>query len=343
MNDFDFEELDKAVNELATKTHEEHGGPDPATAQAAAPVSVAPADKPASTPPPVTEPPAKPVEVTRPAPIVEPPRHTRLSDTRPRSRGAFMDIVTPPARKPGGHIGVSIQPISKLEDVVPQKPQESPIESQAKPVADKPPKAVESPLPPAAPGKSAEDVAWPDPLDFRDGGAPGDKKETKDSAPTETASPFLAEAKVEKRPLGAFSHFRAKSDDKPAEAQPEIQDELTPEASGEFKEPKPTEPGTEKAPTAASARAEEPAEPAKPDVHGAAMMSIPEQYHAPAKGVDKRVRPVFDAKEYHPPLLEATSERRGSGVLMKLFIALIVLALLGAAGYFVYVYVAQHS
>jgi hypothetical protein len=75
-------------------------------------------------------------------------------------------------------------------------------------------------------------------------------------------------------------------------------------------------------------------------MHSAAMMSIPQQYRTQDKSTDKTTRPIFDTKEYHPPLVEkAMNERRGSGMWTKLFIALVVLVLLAVGGYFVYIYV----
>jgi hypothetical protein len=373
MNDFDFEELDKAVNELATKTHDEHGGPVP-TAPAPAPSQASAEEKPvlvrSSTPAPAPVEPPK-VEEAKPAPTptAEPQkRPTRLSDTRPQRRGAFMDIVTPQTRKPGTR-GVSIQPVSKPEDIIPDEPQK-----QEEPVALEPeqPKASEvepTPVvtepeaekPQAEVKKDSGDVAWPDPLDF-DGNDP--QKEKTDEAPepkaeaVDSASPFLAEAKVEKRPLGAFSNFRPRREEKPQQeptqqpAPEEIKpaDELTPEKDGTFKEP--AEPGEPAQPTEEEAKPtkaplasdeKEAAEPSKPDMHGAAMMSIPQQYRAEAKETDKSTRPIFDTKEYHPPLLEsAVHDHRGGGSMWgKLFIALVVLALLGVAGYFAYLYVMQ--
>ena len=81
----------------------------------------------------------------------------------------------------------------------------------------------------------------------------------------------------------------------------------------------------------------------KPDLHSAAMMSIPKQYHTEEKSADTAKRPIFDTKEYHPPLLEATNhEHRGGGSMWsKLFIALVVLVLLGVGAYFAYLYVVQ--
>jgi hypothetical protein len=322
MNDFDFEELDKAVSNLATKTHDEHGGPDLKTVPAASsvPVTMESAQKqeqpearveaPRSVPRP-TEPTAVPVATPQKRPI-------RLSDTKPRNRGAFMDIVPPASRKFGGRAGISIQPVSKPEDVVPEEPK-TPEPEVSEPVEVPKPEVLTShpDTPKPVTEEKPDDVAWPDPLDFGT-----DQKEKAEEAPT---TPFLAEAKVEKRPLGAFSNFKpAAPEPKAEETQtpetPKPQDELTPEKDGTFKEPESAGPKAEKeeakqpkAPKAPE-KSDEPTEPEKPDVHGKAMMSIPQQYHTDAKPTDKATRPIFDTKEYHPPLVEATGhEHRGGG------------------------------
>lgn len=351
MNDFDFEELDEAVNALAAKTHGEHDGPDPVEIRSAVPTVPAAPERPVpeAIPGPVPVPRQSEVSEPAPVPVVQPQKHTpRLSDTRPRRRGAFMDIVPPISRsKQGIRVGVSLQPVNKPEDVVPKEPAELAPSLQEHQPVEEPPKPVEAetPTPPevqTATETSAADVAWPDPLDFHDGGEVAEQQEKREET-ADSASPFLAEAKVEKRPLGAFSNFRATPEKAPADQQVPVavKDELTPEANGTFKEPEPTEPTKkEKAPTAAEAEAKE--EPAKPDMHSAAMMSIPQQYRTGAKVTDKTTHSIFDTKEYHPPLIEATSpEHRGGGMWGKLFIALIVLALLGVAGYFTYLYVTQ--
>lgn len=377
MNDFDFEELDKAVTNLATKTQDDHGGSDPATAPKASPVVITPA--PASEP--KSEPKPEPVSVSTPTPSTEAPaiRSTstpakhRLGDTRSR-RGSFMDIVPPASRKTATRVGVSVQPVSKAEEIVPEAPVSAPakvepeepalpdlsdlkLDLDVEPKMPEPtaepkleersePKPTEPQSPPEqteADKKADGDVAWPDPLDLMDEKPAAPKV---DAEPTEPVSPFLAEAKVEKRPLGAFSNFKPAEEPKPAEPAdlkpktPEVKDELTPDADGTFEEPK-----KEKAPLPPKeGEKPEDKEPAKPDVHGAAMMAIPDQYRPEPKATDKTTRPVYDTKEYHPPLIEATGhhEHRGGGsVWGKIFIALVALALIAVAGYFAYIYFVQ--
>ncbi len=370
MNDFDFEELDKAVNSLAPKTHQENDG------SGAVPVSTPAASRSMPTSKPVDKPPAAPPprqdSQTAPAVSSEP---SKISVSRPDKvrgarlvkRGSFMDIVPPSPRKTNTRVGPTLQPVSRSEDIMPE-PQSEPFTEGTKkpetpPIApsDTFPVATEEPRPPA-PKKSETpgDVSWPDPLDFHDVDNIA-KEVPKKADDRPTASPFLAEAKVEKRPLGAFSTFAQSAgqpespEPKPAGQPPEPKpdpgaiDELTPVEDGLFKEPEAFAAKKKFESTAESEPEEETIEPdrepAAPDIHSKAMMSIPEQYRTERKIVDKTTRSVFDTKEYHPPLLEAAipEHHRGSSVWAKLFVAFVVLALLGVSGYFVYIFIFAQS
>jgi len=364
MNDFDFEELDKAVSELGTKTHSELGGPAPEPVQMNRP-ALAATPRPAVVP--KRDEPAAPMPdsssempSTEPTPsesvVVSTPAKRRLSETRPRSRGAFMDIVPPTSRKPTGRVGAVIQPLGTSGDIVPEKSADGSVlvtpeqQDMPQPLAESPQLAERAEPKPTEPEALSEakktatkdDVDWPDPLDFRDEDLKGKASEQK-SEPAESASPFLAEAKVEKRPLGAFSNFKPAPEAAPAEPEKASEaarsDELTPDANGVFTEPH----EHEKAPLPPKDSKPEHDEESKPDLHNAAMMSIPQQYHTDAKPTDNTHRSIFDTKEYHPPLIEATSHehRGGGGVWGKIFIAFVVLALVVVGGYFAYVYFVQ--
>ncbi len=352
MNDFDFDELDKAVSSLADKTVQDHGqltgdlqvtsGPIAPALRRAAPVPAVAdshADEPKASPAPepVVEPSSPAPTVTVPTPVSQPARLPAMRSVT--NRRGFMDIVPPAARKPVSRTSVVVQPVSKPEDIVP----DAASEPESKP-ADDLPMVIES-------QPKTNEVKWPDPLDFAN--RQPDPTPEPPAEPAPSTTPFIPEAKVEKRPLGAYSNF------KPAEPAPEptlaenskppenppISDELTPGQDGTFKEPSaPTleaPAATDHTPVDADKPADkpQPIEPEAPDMHSAAMMSIPKQYHTPDKPADKTLRPVFDTKEYHPPLLDkAMSEHRGMGMWPKLFIALVILALLAVGGYFVYLY-----
>lgn len=394
MNDFDFEELDKAVSSLAAKTKTENNLP---ASSAPSPVTVTPATRrssptagdnasasvPVASQPPSPQSDTPKVPASDPEPTTETPptvQHAkRLAVTPPRRRGAFMDIVAP-AKVGARHMGTTLQPVStsvvaepKPEAHKPVSPETSPAPLsepdqtantppvEAKNIEDHAPEImttkVQAPEPEPATTPKASEPAWPDPLDFHglDDGEqqpkeqPAEEPPRNDEKPTQS-SPFLPEAKVEKRPLGAFSSFGAKpADDHTAipESAPELkpEDELTPEADGTFKEPdEPKAPTMHDAPKEHKpANDEQKPDGDKPDVHGAAMMSIPKQYHTKEKAADTTKRPIFDTKEYHPPLLDAAvHEHRGGGSMWsKLFIALATLVLLGVAGYFAYLYFVQ--
>ena len=392
MNDFDFEELDKAVTSLAAKTKTENNLP---AASNPSPVTVTPAahrTSPAaatnvtvsastSTPPPTPRGdagrPSQGVAAATPVsePAVQPTvQHAkRLSTTPPKRRGAFMDIMAP-NKASTRRTGATLQPLSIPADSVPQvstpeTPQQEPAilsgpdkapdgqpveaknledhapEIMTKEVLASEPEPKTVPKNPEAHPSTAE-PAWHDPLDFQDLNDDKSHKDKEDKPAPAQTSPFLPEAKVEKRPLGAFSSFEPKQPvavhepGMPANAPDLIaEDELTPEPTGTFKEPE-----VSKAPTMHDAPKESPKlDDAKPDMHSQAMMSIPKQYHTEQKPVDTAKRPIFDTKEYHPPLLEAAAHdhRGGNSMWSKLFIALATLVLLGVAGYFAYLYFVQ--
>ena len=362
MNDFDFEELDKAVNSLAAKTHEEHGGASNLQtpnepAKPIVPITPVP-PKPHPEPQKVT---VEPKESPSSPPV---PQLSRPTGSRATRRGAFMDIVPPSPRKTPSRVAPTLQPASTPEDVKPEplstppespkpEPEITPVDlHKAEPTPDVLPELDKS-EPVEARAEKNDDVRWPDPLDFHVDSILEDQPEEK---PVQT-SPFLAEAKVEKRPLGAFSMYKPEEPPEPRieSSEPPVVDELTPDADGTFSQPDTsTEPESAESkdePAVASKEPDNPepkavhkpepeTEPTKPDMHSAAMMSIPQQYRTENKPTDKAKRPIFDTKEYHPPLLEAAvHDHHGGSMWSKLFIALVAFVLLGVAGYFVYLFV----
>jgi hypothetical protein len=161
-----------------------------------------------------------------------------------RRAGRFMDVVhpsadmkKPDAPKPVSRQGVSLEPLSspsqKIADVVPQKKDVKEIapKSVVPAVDDKPeekptaaPVVLEAPAPPAPeeePSASKSMSDWPDPLDMMTAAEPEKKEETEapeepkaeeiqpevepETAPAPLTSPFLPDAKVEKRPLGGIA------------------------------------------------------------------------------------------------------------------------------------------
>lgn len=331
MNDFDFEELDKAINTLAAKTETEHGGGDLSQPtiirpSAAAVAPVRPTETPAASPVSVTS------NATEPS-TVKKATTARLSDVQlPKGRRAFMDILPPTSRKIAPLGSKTVAPVSKPEDIVPEQPVEQPP-----PVVRHEP-AVEY-KPAGVPPRSEEE--WPDPLDFHKADELNDEQmqvaepqaEPQPATEVEESSqtPFLSTAKVEKRPLGAYSDFKPTSPELAEESLRPVESPDDKPSGAEVEAAKP-EPDT------VAPKSEEP-------VSGAAqsspMMSIPQQYRTAERPADNTARSVFDTKEYHPPLLEATAHSHQGSMWLKIFLAFLALVIVGVGGYFIYFYMVR--
>lgn len=251
MKDLDFDELDRAVNSLmsnvpksapqTTNTNEKtlDLGPSFGVDSQAIPAklddmakkvaeqnsqTVVTSSVVSSTPSP------SPAVVTpRPAaPAVKAPDRPQSSAPAVRRGGRFMDVVhpssdmkKPEAPKPVSRQGVTIEPIGKAapgEPVVQQKPfapapvmPEAEAKSTVEPAADEAPKPLEPPKvettmkPVDVQEPSASSNDWPDPLDMA----------AKNESAQPLTSPFLADAKVEKRPLGGLSTVDAAHEEQP--------------------------------------------------------------------------------------------------------------------------------
>lgn len=338
MKDLDFDELDRAVNSLVGQADGTAGKSAKAESSAVQPAAPAPSAQPSQ----ATQPPVQQVKLSSPpqtpsvsaAPNHRSGRLDSMSPARPGSK-RFIDIVAPkPSLAPKiSRTGATIQPASK-EDSVPE-----PIKPTAPP-ADKPVEALEpievAPTPKPAP-KIAEE-AWPDPLDFHQentAAAPGD-------------SPFIPGAKVEKRPLGAFTPV---NDEVPDLSQKELEEparvlnepEATEAPVAESNDAAPVDKRVAAENTEESQVPETPEEPSGKQIHESAMMSIPQQYRTTAKPVDESPRPVFDTKEYHPPLLESTAHAaHRSNPWGKLLVVLLVVAAVAVGGYVAFMYFVQN-
>ncbi len=197
MKDLDFDELDKAVSSLM-------GSPEDKTEPE---VTVAVTPSVVATPAPATSTPETPVAPAA-APAKPPAPAAR------RTSGRFMDVMHPATNKApaknASRTGVTIEP-----------------RASAEPAATATPPA---PAPAETPATSSSDQTWPDPLDMMNKTADSSKEDTSAtlspatnapklvtpdpsleasmkaalSSDTDTpSSPFLADAKVEKRPLGS--------------------------------------------------------------------------------------------------------------------------------------------
>jgi hypothetical protein len=156
-----------------------------------------------------------------------------------------------------------------------------------------------------------------------------------DVAPAEPAGTPFVNAKVAKRPLGAYS------DASPTPAAP-------PQATHEPEAPTPEE-------RAEAASVETPAAPEElnPEIvavesadvdysqahneqeaplNTLRQMAIPQQYHAGEKKSSKHDRPIFDTKDYHPPLQPVATAKHHTGSKAGAILTLILIILLVAAG-----------
>jgi len=199
MKDLDFDELDKAVNSLMADASKKSDSQVPATTTA----TTQPSTQPTATLPGAPSVGMKPSSV-KPMPTLSVPSRSRAQNTSSmsssaisptlsvaaRRSGKFMDVVPPSAQKPA----LSPRPMSregmKLDPMVTSTSRTT----TSSPTPSLMPKPETNKLD-TKPQSSSTSSEWPDPLDvanFKDKG----------SEPASLESPFLPDAKVEKRPLG---------------------------------------------------------------------------------------------------------------------------------------------
>lgn len=290
MKDLDFDELDRAVNSLMsnvpksapqpTATNEKTldlgsslGGDSEAIPAKLNDMAKKAAEQgnPAAVPS-VPAPSSSATVMPRPAaPAIKAPDRPQSSAPAVRRGGRFMDVVHPSSDmkktetpRPVSRQGVTIEPVGKAapgEPIVqpkpfapsPVMPEKEPV-VESKPVEDEVPKPLEPPKidtsvkndDTSEPASSSSD--WPDPLDMA----------AKNSTAAPLTSPFLADAKVEKRPLGGASTPDMSDDKKPelpdtaeSAANPEITEPVKPIDLVKPEEEKPEPPQPETAPVQA--------------------------------------------------------------------------------------------
>jgi len=224
MKELDFDELDKAVNSLMGSASKSTPPPKPADEKADTTLTISPTLSDDTKPDFATidaqaaqsadsSSQAAPVTVSTPAsaPSVTVPARTQAAAPAARRGGRFMDVVHPssdmkqatvPAR-PISREGVTIAPTA-----TPSEPTTQPEMPSPEPVKPTPDTADLSNTTPASEVVSETPNEWPDPLDMADF-KQSDTEDTSADAPKAVdepaaplTSPFLADAKVEKRPLG---------------------------------------------------------------------------------------------------------------------------------------------
>ncbi len=272
-----------------------------------------------------------PAPVT-PASISSPATPPSVASTTPplaerRSSGRFMDVVHPSS---------DMRPVA-----VPPRPV-APMSSPTLPV------------PTPEPTKPAES-SWPDPIDMHEAttkqSTPPVSEPTPPSAAASDAvapleSPFLSDAKVEKRPLGAFSnevHQSAPTSSATPAALPDQkpeQKESTMLTTDDIQKPTdhPIENDTpmpaELQPGLLSIEANEDpkAVPTATEVTG--PTSITQQYTEQPSTGDKPTGTVFDTEAYKKPQNNSKKKKSGWLVVLWIFLLLVVGAGIGAAVYF---------
>jgi hypothetical protein len=306
MKDIDFDELDRAVNSLI--------GPN-STSSAAKPAVVTATPAPVSVP--VVPAPAGPLPTLNPADQlhaapVAPPLAQR------RSSGRFMDVVHPSSDmrtspvppRPTVHTEMTITPPSS---------------------------ATLAPEPAMEPKEPV--VVSPDLIDV-----PTPLTEEVEDAPSPLESPFLSDAKVEKRPLGAFSTETPTPVPVPVTPQPEApKPEIVEEAADKTDHPmeKDTPLPAELQDNLLSIEANEDTaskKDATPDpiptiAFPTAATSIPTQYAEQPSTGDQPTGAVFNTEAYKKPMAHP-KKKSGWLVVLWIFLLLIVGAGVGAAIYF---------
>lgn len=264
-----------------------------------------------------------------PSPAAMPPLATR------RTSGRFMDVVHPSS------------------DMRTSPPAQTPAAAAMDPVAPSMPTV----LAPAMPDTQPHDM--PDPLDFHGFDAPTPDSSASSVAAVSTTpleTPFIADAKVEKRPLGAFSAAPAEGVP-PVEMESQPSTSIAPEASADTPAVEP-----EKSEESANVDTPLPAElgddllsiesnetisqqsevpvavaAATPTQEQPPVVSITQQYtESPSTGDAPATTSIFDTDAYKKPL--AHPKKKSSGWLVVLWIALLLIVGAGA-GAAVYFYV----
>jgi hypothetical protein len=369
MKELDFDELDRAVNSLMTNVP---NTPPPKKDDEVRTLNIESSLPDATaTPmpsPTVPVPTPTPVESVAPAPVSEPvtPRTSAPSlSVAARRGGRFMDVVhpssdmkkptTPPSRQ-----GVTIEPSQTLTE---EAPKEAPA-AAASTAATMPTSVT-----------TTSESEWPDPLDMADFDAKDTEKPAVDtSEPKETpkeeatpplkepeqplSTPFLPDAKVEKRPLGAptpaeepdrtpvlspessqGSSVNDPDDQLPAlpkDVEPilpaELQDDLmaieadTNAGIPKTEEGQPIENLPKQKPIVATVTPEPPV--------SNGPTSIPQQYREEPSTGDQGNGAIYDTDTYHKPIEHPAKKKSGWMWVIWILIILVVGAGGGAALFF---------
>lgn len=209
-----------------------------------------------------------------------------------RSSGRFMDVVHPSSDMRSSTSLTTPEPRKDITTSF-QEPAKSPDASGVK--------------------------TWPDPIDYQPATANSSQEK-----PVVSESPFLSDAKVEKRPLGAFS------------SEPSVQASTStpPDAENSTESSRVDHPIGTDIPMPAELQnnllsIEGDDSPTTPEV-----TSITQQYTEKPSTSDQATAAVFNADAYHKPLSHPKKDKSGWLMVLWIFLLLIVGAGTGAAVYF---------
>lgn len=257
------------------------------------------------------------------APVVDGPVSV---STAPLANEPVRDTtpaVAPAARRSSGRFMDVVHPSSDMRS--------------SSPVPARPVQPVETPVAATAPVEEpAQTAAWPDPLDFHGFVDEEAVKPVEDAKPARIIAPsaddmhppletpFIQNAVVEKRPLGAFSE----ASPAPTVPEPIIPEEIVAEPIVE-ETPQETPDLTEEVSPVEEAPASAPVIDAP-----AGPVSITQQYKEQPSTTDQPSGAIFDTESYHQPLVHVPKKK--SGILVVIWIAALILvgAGAGAAVYF---------
>jgi len=209
------------------------------------------------------------------------------------------------------------------------------------------PPAMSRPAPrPVQEEKPAERTNdWPDPLDFH--GYNPEPVVNTPPAPVEVVeevvpaipleSPFLSDAKIEKRPLGAFS--TSETPTAPLETPAEEPEQLieAPESVElvEAENPVTSEPADESLLVSEELEVTEPTpEPAPVEEISTGPTSITQQYKEQPNTTAQPSGAIYDTESYHKPLVHVPQKKSGAIVIVWIAALILVGAGAGAAVYF---------
>jgi len=249
-----------------------------------------------------------------------------------RSSGRFMDVVHPSS---------DMRPAERSERSAPRSPE--PVQQE-----------------PERPAPATTD--WPDPLDFHgfkdepevETPKPEPALDNVDTSGTPLESPFLTNAKVEKRPLGAFS----------ANDTPTMSDQIDAENAAEIEAVEAEDVPLLEAPDEellaagvetkeeSSATVETPMEDDKPEVEEISK-EVSEEKSSPATTPEEPTGPqsitqqykeqpssnqtsgaIYDTEAYHQPLVHTAKKKSGALVVIWILALILVGAGAGAGMYF---------